>query len=62
MSLFDEEPDKKPVDHVIGGDLSMISVDELTERIGILQQEIIRIEAEIATKHKSKNAAESLFR
>ncbi|MCP4317111.1 MAG: DUF1192 domain-containing protein [Hyphomicrobiales bacterium] len=62
MSIFEDESDKKPVAHEIGCDLSLISVDELESRIALLQQEISRLEAEISSKQKSKNTAESLFR
>ena len=62
MSIFEDEPEKKPLAHEIGCDLSLISVDELQERIALLQQEIERLEAEKSSKEKSKNAAESLFR
>ncbi|MCY6379289.1 DUF1192 domain-containing protein [Hoeflea prorocentri] len=62
MSIFEDEPQKKPLTHEIGCDLSMISVDELQERISMLQQEIERLETERSSKEKSKNAAESLFR
>lgn len=62
MSIFEDESEKKPVAHEIGCDLSLISVDELESRILLLQQEISRIEAEMSSKQKSKNAAESLFR
>ena len=62
MSIFDDEPEKKPVAHVIGCDLSLISVDELENRIALLQEEILRLEEEKSSKQKSKNDAESLFR
>ena len=62
MSIFDDEPEKKPVAHEIGCDLSLISVDELESRIDLLQQEISRLEAEKASKQQSKDDAESIFR
>lgn len=62
MSIFEDEQEKKPVAHEIGCDLSLISVDELESRISLLQDEIKRLEAEISSKHDSKDAAESLFR
>ena len=62
MSIFEDDPDKKPVAHEIGCDLSLISVDELESRITLLRGEIQRLETEISSKQKSKNAAESLFR
>lgn len=62
MSIFDDEPEKKPVSHEVGSDLSLLSVDELKERIELLGEEILRLEAEMTAKQSSKTAAESLFR
>jgi uncharacterized small protein (DUF1192 family) len=62
MSAFDEEDVKKPAVHQIGSDLSLLSVDELEQRIALLQGEIRRLEAERDSKRASKTAAESLFR
>jgi uncharacterized small protein (DUF1192 family) len=61
MSLFDEEP-KRRVAHEIGQELSLLSVAELDERIGILRAEITRLEEERTRKSSSKLAAEALFR
>ena len=62
MSLFEDDKPKKKTSHEIGSDLSMLSVDELKARVGFLKAEIERIEAEIAAKSSSRNAAEGLFR
>lgn len=62
MSILEDEPAKKPLIHEIGGDLSLVSVDELQERIDLLKAEIARVEAELDAKQQSKNDAESLFR
>jgi uncharacterized small protein (DUF1192 family) len=62
MAIFDDEPKKKPRPHEIGQDLSLLSVSELSERIGILRDEIARLEAELKTKGTTKSAAEALFR
>jgi uncharacterized small protein (DUF1192 family) len=62
MALFDDEPKTPKKAHEIGQDLSLLSVGELTERIDILRAEIVRLEAELATKGSSKSAAEALFR
>ncbi|APH70223.1 DUF1192 domain-containing protein [Aquibium oceanicum] len=61
MSFFDDEPVKKPKPHEIGQDLSLLSVAELEERIGLLRTEIARLEAELKTKGSTKSAAEALF-
>jgi uncharacterized small protein (DUF1192 family) len=62
MALFDDEPRKKPKQHEIGQDLSLLSVGELDERIALLRAEIGRLEAELQAKGATKSAAESLFR
>lgn len=62
MAVFDDDPVRKPVTHAIGQDLSDLSVDELTHRIGLLESEIQRLRTEMAAKSSTLNAAESLFR
>jgi len=62
MAIFDDEPTKKVRVHVIGEDLSRLSASELSERIGQLQAEIARLEADLSTKGATKAAAEALFR
>ncbi|AZO11177.1 MULTISPECIES: DUF1192 domain-containing protein [unclassified Mesorhizobium] len=62
MATFDDEPRKKPRSHEIGQDLALLSVDELSERITLLRDEIARLEAERAAKGATKSAAEALFR
>lgn len=62
MSLFDDDRPQKKVAHEIGSDLSLLSVDELTQRIALLTEEIARLEAERTRKSASRSAAEGLFR
>lgn len=63
MSVFDEPSMKPPATtHVVGGDLSPLSVDELTARITILQVEITRLEVEREKKAAGRRSAETLFR
>lgn len=62
MSLFDDDRPQKKVTHEIGSDLSLLSVDELTQRIAMLTEEITRLEAERTRKSASRSAAENLFR
>ncbi|MDE1157793.1 MAG: DUF1192 domain-containing protein [Neorhizobium sp.] len=62
MSFMDDDRPKKKVDHEIGSDLSMLSVDELDRRIGLLKQEIERLEADRQNKAAGRLAADKLFR
>ena len=62
MAIFEDEPGKKPKAHEIGQDLSLLSVADLNERIGLLREEITRLEAELQAKGATKSAAEALFR
>jgi uncharacterized small protein (DUF1192 family) len=62
MAIFEDEPRKKPKAHEIGQDLSLLSVADLNERIGLLREEIARLEAELQAKSATKSAAEALFR
>jgi len=63
MPMADEEdrPKKKPV-HAVGDDLSALSLAELAERIALLNEEIKRLEAAIAEKSSSRDAAQSFFK
>jgi uncharacterized small protein (DUF1192 family) len=62
MTVFDEEPTKPARVHLLGQDLSLLSVSELEERIMQLKEEISRLEIELNTKDRTRNAAEALFR
>jgi uncharacterized small protein (DUF1192 family) len=53
---------KAPVRHEIGTDLSAVSVDELDERIALLEVEIGRLREEKARKQASRDAASAFFR
>lgn len=57
----DDRPRKK-IAHEIGADLSLISVEELKERIALLKEEIARLEADITRKQVSKSAADAFFK
>jgi len=61
MERDDDRPVRKP-EVPIGDDLALLSVEELEWRIGILRQEILRLEATISTKRASRSAADSVFK
>ena len=58
---IDDEPVKKPV-HEVGMVLDTLSVDELEERIILLESEIERLRLAIAHKKDSRSAADSVFK
>lgn len=58
----DDDRAKKPAPHVIGQDVSTLSLAELGERIGLLNAEIRRLEAAIKEKSASRDAAQSFFK
>lgn len=47
--------------HVIGQDISLMSVDELEAVIAGLREEIARLEAEIGARAASRTAADAVF-
>jgi uncharacterized small protein (DUF1192 family) len=62
MPMDDDERPRKKVSHEIGQDLSLLSVEELTERIALLTGEIERLRAAAGKKRASKDAADSFFK
>ena len=63
MAAIDpDELPKKKTTHEIGQELALLSVSELTERAGLLKNEIARLEAEIARKRASQTAANAFFK
>jgi uncharacterized small protein (DUF1192 family) len=62
MASEEEDRTRKAVLHEIGQDLSMLSVEELTARIALLRGEIDRLEAAVAKKRASRDAANSIFK
>ncbi len=63
MAAIDpDELPKKKTTHEIGQELALLSVSELTDRAGLLKNEIARLEAEIARKRASQTAANAFFK
>jgi uncharacterized small protein (DUF1192 family) len=63
--MASEDDDNKPrkkIAHEIGQDLSLLSADELGERIALLTAEIDRLRAAEAKKRASKDAAARFFK
>ena len=61
MAIEDDDKPRKKVTHEIGQDLSLLSVEELAERIALMTSEIERLQAAMTKKRASKDAAEQLF-
>jgi uncharacterized small protein (DUF1192 family) len=59
--MFDEEV-KKPKGHEVGMPIETMSVEELTERIGLLEAEIERLRAAVTARNTTRAAAESAFK
>jgi uncharacterized small protein (DUF1192 family) len=51
-----------PSRHNLGEPLDALSVDELTERIALLREEILRLEAARERKSASRAAADAFFK
>jgi uncharacterized small protein (DUF1192 family) len=62
MAIEDDDKPKKKVTHEIGQDLTLLSVEELAERIALMNAEIERLQAAMAKKRASKDAAASFFK
>lgn len=62
MPIEDDDRPRKKVTHEIGQDLSLLSVEELGERIALLTSEVERLEAAAAKKRASKDAANNFFK
>jgi uncharacterized small protein (DUF1192 family) len=61
-TMDDDDRPKKKITHEIGQDLSLLSVEELTERIALLKSEIARLEEAAGKKRASKDAAAAFFK
>jgi uncharacterized small protein (DUF1192 family) len=63
MAAFDDDDrPKKKIAHEIGQELSLLSVEELKARIVLMQDEIKRLEADIAQKNAKRAAADQFFK
>ena len=62
MPIEDDDRPRKKISHEIGQELSLLSVEELAERIALLKSEIERLEAASGKKRASKDAANSFFK
>ena len=62
MAIEDDDKPRKKIAHEIGQELSLLSVEELAERIALMNAEIERLQAAMTKKRASKDAANSFFK
>jgi len=62
MTTEDDDRPRKKITHEIVQDLSLLSVEELSERIGLLTSEIERLQAAATKKRASREAANNFFK
>jgi uncharacterized small protein (DUF1192 family) len=60
--MEDEERPKPKSAHMLGENLDMVSIEELHQRVALLEAEITRLKAEIERKTASKSAADAFFK
>ncbi|MBN9601142.1 MAG: DUF1192 domain-containing protein [Afipia sp.] len=62
MAIDDEDKPRRKIGHEIGQDLSLLSVEDLNERIVLLTAEVERLKTEMAKKRASREAANNVFK
>ena len=62
MASDDDDKPRKKITHEIGQDLSLLSVEDVEERIVMLAAEIERLKADMAKKRASRDAANAFFK
>ena len=60
--MDEDVPIRKKVLHEIGQDLSLLSIEELSERIKLLEDEITRLDSARSTKRASRTSADQFFK
>jgi uncharacterized small protein (DUF1192 family) len=61
-ALEEDDRPKKKVAHEIGQDLALLSVEELSDRIALLHDEVARLQAALEKKRASRSAADQFFK
>jgi uncharacterized small protein (DUF1192 family) len=62
MATLDDDKPRKKIAHEIGQDLSLLSVEELGERIALLNAEVERLQAAQTMKRATRDAADRFFK
>ena len=61
--MFEDDAARKtPRTHEVGMPIESMSEDELLYRIGMLRDEIVRLEQAVEARRRSKSAADSIFK
>lgn len=60
--MNDDDLPRRKITHDIGQDLSMLSIEELAERVELLKGEILRLETASRAKQASRSAADLFFK
>jgi len=61
-ALEEDDRPKKKVAHEIGQDLALLSVEELSDRIALLNDEVARLQTALEKKRASRSAADQFFK
>ena len=61
-AIEEDDRPKKKITHEVGQDLALLSIRELEERIALLNEEIGRLQAAIASKQGSRTVADQFFK
>ena len=62
MAIDDDDKAKKKISHEVGQDLTLLSVEELAERIAVLQSEIHRLQSSMQLTRATRDAADRFFK
>ncbi len=62
MVAEDDDRPRRKISHEIGQDLSLLSADDLNERIALLKSEAERLKIEMEKKRASREAASNFFK
>jgi uncharacterized small protein (DUF1192 family) len=60
--MFDDDEVKKPKGHEVGMNIDAMSVEELADRIALLETEIARLKSAISARQKHRSEAASIFK
>jgi uncharacterized small protein (DUF1192 family) len=60
--MNDDDQPRRKISHEIGQDLSLLSVEELEQRLKLLADESDRLRAAVQAKQASKQAANLFFK